>query len=113
MARLYANENFTRNVVAALNRLGHDVISTYELGKANQKIPDGEVLKTVIAQDRAVLTFNRKDFIKLHRNDANHAGIVICKEILDVELMAALIHEALEQTDKLVRQLIRVNRKGL
>ena len=33
---LYADENFPLRVVEELRRLGHDVITAYEDGKANQ-----------------------------------------------------------------------------
>ncbi len=44
MARLYSNENFPLPVVVELRRLGHDVLTVQEAGKANQEIPDDEVL---------------------------------------------------------------------
>lgn len=50
MARIYANENFYRPVVAKLREFGHDVLTTLEAGKANQKIPDEEVLLFAIAE---------------------------------------------------------------
>lgn len=40
MARLYANENFPFLVVAELRRLGHDVVTVRETGKANRATPD-------------------------------------------------------------------------
>jgi Domain of unknown function (DUF5615) len=36
MARLYANENFPLLVVLELRRLGHDVVTVRETGKANR-----------------------------------------------------------------------------
>lgn len=44
MARLYANENFPLPVVESLRKLGHDVLTTWEAGKAEQAIGDSEVL---------------------------------------------------------------------
>ena len=44
MARLYSNENFPRPVVEALRHRGHDVLTSLEAGRANQGIPDDEVL---------------------------------------------------------------------
>jgi len=37
MARLYGDENFPYPVVLALRRLGHDVLTAQEAGKAGQK----------------------------------------------------------------------------
>jgi len=44
MARLYANENFPFPVVAELRRLGHDVATVRDTGKADRATPDSEIL---------------------------------------------------------------------
>jgi hypothetical protein len=44
MAAIYSNENFPKRVGEKLRRLGHDVLTSYEAGQANQKIPDDQVL---------------------------------------------------------------------
>jgi hypothetical protein len=54
--RLYANENFPLPVVEELRRLGHDVLTSLDAGKAGQAIPDDEVLAFAIAEGRALLT---------------------------------------------------------
>lgn len=43
MARLYANENFPVDVVRELRALGHDVLTTHDVGKSNQGIEDDAV----------------------------------------------------------------------
>jgi predicted nuclease of predicted toxin-antitoxin system len=68
MASLYSNENFPKRVVDELRQLGHDVLTSYEAGRANQKIPDDQVLQFAISRNRAVLTLNRSDFIRLHQD---------------------------------------------
>ena len=110
MARLYANENFPFPVVAELRRLGHDVLTIQETGKANRKIPDPEVLRLSHADQRAELTINRKDFRRLHRQSQDHSGIIICTRDLDFNGQAGRIHEAIQGYDSLDGQLIRVNR---
>lgn len=40
MARLYSNENFPLPVVEELLRLGHDVLTLQETGKAGQGVTD-------------------------------------------------------------------------
>jgi len=40
MAQLYADEDFPFPIVERLRQLGHDVATTYELGRANQAISD-------------------------------------------------------------------------
>ncbi len=78
MARLYANENFPQPVVQELRRLGHDVLTVVETGKAEQSWPDEAVLEFARSEGRAILTLNRKHFIKLHQQSPDHAGIVCC-----------------------------------
>ena len=78
MSRLYANENFPHPVVLELRRLGHDVLTVQETGKADQALPDEAVLKLAADEGRAVLTINRLHFIRLHRSQPNHAEIVVC-----------------------------------
>lgn len=77
MAKFYSNENFPLPVVEALRMLGHDVLTTQDAGKAGQAIPDEEVLAFAIAEERAVLTINRKHFIRLHGEQPAHAGVVV------------------------------------
>ena len=55
MARLYANENFPLAVVVELRRLGHDVLTIHETGKAGQAVSDEAVLAFASAEGRAVL----------------------------------------------------------
>jgi len=43
VARLYANEHFPARAVAELRRLGHDVLTVQETGRANLRWPDAEV----------------------------------------------------------------------
>ena len=54
--RFYADENFPLPVVAELRRLGHDVVTAFEDGRANRGIDDEAVLKRATTLDRIVLT---------------------------------------------------------
>ena len=110
MARLYANENFPFPVVEELRRRDHDVVTVAETGKANQKLSDDQVLEFAISDDRAVLTFNRKDFFRLHRQRPNHRGIVACTYDPDFVSLAERIDAALANATELDGQLMRVNR---
>ncbi len=56
MARFYSNENFPLPVVGELRRLGHDVLTLYEAGQANQAVPDEAVLQTASDDNRILLT---------------------------------------------------------
>jgi hypothetical protein len=110
MAKLYADEQFPKDTTVTLRSLGHDVLTVQEAGKANQRIPDDAVLAFATEQDRAVLTLNRSDFIQLHKQSSDHAGIVACTENPDFERLAIKIDEAIATLDALRGQLIRVYR---
>jgi hypothetical protein len=68
MARLYANENFPLPAVEELRRLGHDVLTSYESGRAGQAVPDEDVLAFAVAEARILITLNRKHFVRLHQS---------------------------------------------
>jgi hypothetical protein len=110
MARLYANENFPWPVVEELRRHRHDVLTIQETGHANQAMPDAAVLAFATAEGRVMLTLNRKPFIRLHRNGQEHAGIIVCTYDPDFSALAQRIHNALNQQESFVGQLIRIYR---
>lgn len=110
MARLYANENFPVAVVERLRALGHDVLSTHDAGMSNRSIEDDAVLRFAIDSDRAVLTLNRKDFMRLHRAIPCHAGIVVCTENSNFDDFAARIDAAIRDQGVLANHLVRVVR---
>jgi len=62
---------------------------------------------------RAVITINRRDFIRLHRQQPNHRGIIVCTEDADIEGQARRIHEVISTLQTLDGLLIRVNRPSL
>jgi len=112
MASLYSNENFPRRVVEELRLLGHDVLTSLEAGRANQKIPDDHVLAFATEQNRAVLTLNRLDFIRLHRETSiSHAGIIVCtRDDANPAPFALRIHDALVADGDPAGKLIRIVR---
>ena len=110
MARLYSNENFPLPVVEELRRLGHDVLTVAEAGKAEQAISDPVVLAFATVEKRAVLTINRKHFVRLHNENASHAGIIVCTLDMDFAGQAERISSAIGLHGELNGQLIRINR---
>jgi predicted nuclease of predicted toxin-antitoxin system len=118
MARFYADEQFPRAATHYLRLLGHDVLTVQEAGNANQRIPDDQVLAYATANSRAVLTINRQDFIRLHKEQIDHCGIVACTENRDYKRLAVKIDEAVSSIafgtsgaiESLNGQLLRITR---
>ena len=107
---LYADENFPLRVVEELRRLGHDVLTALEDGKANQAISDIDLLGRATEINRVLLTLNRQDFKRLHFQSVGHAGIVICTEDPDRLGQAERISASLATAVDLHGKLIRVYR---
>lgn len=112
MARFYSNENFPFPTVEELRKLGHNVLTIQETGRANQKYPDDAVLTSASLDNRIVLTINRKHFIRLHNISSDHQGIIVCTYDPDYAGQANRIDKAIQAQDSLVGKLIRVNRPG-
>jgi predicted nuclease of predicted toxin-antitoxin system len=113
MASLYSNENLSIDLVERIREFGYDVLTSYQAGQANQAIPDDEVLAYATTNQRSVITFNRDDFVALHRSGIDHAGIIICKDDRDYLQQAQALHAFLaNQTDSLQNRLVRVLRQN-
>jgi predicted nuclease of predicted toxin-antitoxin system len=107
MARFYADENFSLRVVERLRALGHDVLTVQEAGEAGGD--DARVLAYATASGRIVLTFDRRDFERLHRASSTHAGIVSCT-FDKPDALATRIDQAVVGIGSLADQHVRVNR---
>lgn len=112
MARLFADENFPLPVVVELRRLGQDVLTIQEAGMANQQMADEALLALATAQNRAVLTLNRRHFVRLHNAGAKHAGIIVCTFDPDFVRQASRVNDVL-RPDALEGLLLRVNRPAV
>ena len=110
MARLYADEDVPFSVVELLRQLGHDVVTTFEAGRANQSIEDADQLAFATKLDGVILTRNRRDFIALHRRFTHHAGIISITDDPDLNGQARRIDQALNCFGSLSNQHLRVNR---
>src|SRR6266581_707597 len=110
MMALYADENFPLRVVEELRRLGHDVLTALEDGKANQSITDSDLLARATETSRALLTLNRLDFKRLHRQMPDHAGIIICTEDPDRVGQAQRVSASIAGAGELSGRLLRVYR---
>ena len=110
MAGLYSNETFRAPVVAGLRTLGHDVLTSLEAGNAGQSIPDDAVLAFATAHGRALLTLNRRHFIRLHTAGVARADVIACTFDPDFAAQAGRIDAAIRAIPNLAGQVVRVNR---
>ena len=90
--------------------MGHGALTIQETGKASQRVTDEQVLALATSENRAVLTINRKHFIRLHREKPQPAGIVVCTFNADFIGQAGRIHAAVASMPEMTGQLLRVNR---
>lgn len=110
MARLYADENFPGPSVEALAERGHDVLTSHAAGKAGMAVPDEEVLAFASAEQRILLTMNRRHFIRLHQEGQAHAGIIVCTFDPDFAALAGRIDALLAEHADWAGRIERVNR---
>jgi predicted nuclease of predicted toxin-antitoxin system len=110
MADLLADENFPLPVVEELRKRGHDVVTWPETGLANIRYVDPLVLQLAVREERALLTINRKDFIRLHEQSNEHEGVIVCTQDLDFPGQAQRIHDAIVAEGPLRGKLLRINR---
>ncbi|NEO95647.1 MAG: hypothetical protein F6K56_37945 [Moorea sp. SIO3G5] len=108
MARLYADEQFPLPVVQILRDFGHNVLTVQEAEKAGDS--DAEVLAFAVNNNRAILTQNRRHFIRLHLEQPKHHGIIVCTDDRDIKSLAQRINQAISKEEPLTNKLIRVNR---
>ncbi|MFN0021139.1 MAG: DUF5615 family PIN-like protein [Pirellulaceae bacterium] len=112
MALLYADEDVPLPVVQRLRQLGHDVLTAFEAGQANQSLDDAQQLAFATSLGRSLLTRNRRHFIPLHRRSALHAGIVSITDDPDFAGQADPIDAELAVYSNLAGQHLRVNRQS-
>lgn len=112
MSRFYADEQFPLPVVKCLRVRGHDVLTVQDAGNSDKGIPDDAVLAFAVAQKRIVLTLDRYDFVKLHRINAVHFGIVVCTNDRNWELFANSIDQAVSAQQNMAGKLIRITRSA-
>ena len=114
MTQLLADENLIFPVVDLLRRYDYDIVTLSDMNLAGQAIPDDEVLVLATSLKRCVITLNRKDFIKLHNQQPDHAGILVCTVDPNFLTLADRIHICLSQAGlSTTGQLLRVQRPAL
>jgi predicted nuclease of predicted toxin-antitoxin system len=81
--RLYLDRHIITQLAVDLREHGYDVLTTQEAGKDTAS--DAEQLVFATAENRAILTFNIRDFAPLHRDwqaaGRSHAGIIVSQQL--------------------------------
>jgi len=81
--KLYLDEMIPVALAEVLNQYGHDAITARQANMLGKD--DNEQLEFAASRGRVILTFNLKDFIKLHKewlvNGKSHRGIIVSPEI--------------------------------
>ena len=82
--KLYLDEDAQRaSLVRALRVRQYNILTCNEAQQTG--IPDAEQLGFAISQQRTILTFNRGDFVRLHKdymsNERTHSGIIVSDQL--------------------------------
>src|SRR6266540_5950978 len=97
MTKLLLDEDTHSGLVPALRRRGIDAIHVRDLNRDG--LSDEEQLKEAIRLNRAILTFNQKDFDRLHKQSIaegiHHFGIIMGPQMT--------LSETLKRTVSLLR----------
>jgi len=105
--RLYLDEHVPAILASALAAHGIDCLTTQDAG--NPGLSDEDQLAFAASRGRALVTFNRKDFLILARQwqeqGRPHAGLILSRELPVSELLRRFrrflrLHESEELTDQ-------------
>ena len=91
--RLYLDEHIWRDLTQKLQDNGYDAVHVYDVERGG--LPDEAQLEFATRQDRAILTYNAKDFIPLvefwYEADRDHAGVIVSTELEHGELLRRVL----------------------
>ncbi|MEG3941006.1 DUF5615 family PIN-like protein [Microcoleus sp. S36b_A3] len=109
MARIYAGEDFPRQVAHNLRSFEPDVVTVRPAG--NARIFDrGCISAFAIVENRAVLIVNRRDFFQRHKLKPKRCGIPPCTQNNGIARQTANMNDAISTAETLRGKLIRVDR---
>ncbi|MFQ6054444.1 MAG: DUF5615 family PIN-like protein [Methanosarcinales archaeon] len=90
--KIYTNENISSVVAKVLREWSYDAISAPEAGLLTS--PDEEQMEFAVTQRRAIVTFDIKDYPRLHAeyisSGSHHCGIIVSKQLVIKELLRRL-----------------------
>lgn len=108
MLKLYLNENVPEAISKGLILRGYDALTTRKAG--NSGISDLNQLKFATKENRSLVSFNVKDFSKIHleymEKDLKHKGIILSKQLPVGVIMKGLIKIMLLKTQEEVENNI-------
>ncbi len=91
--KLYLNEHLSPRLAVQLRRYGFDALSSHEAERLSDR--DEDQLAFAASQQRALVTFNVGDFVRLHQqyvaDGRPHWGIILSTE----ESISVLLHRLL------------------
>jgi hypothetical protein len=109
MGSFLADEDFDHRIASSLRQQGHDILTLGVLGLAGASVSDERIIALAHERTRAVLTHNRRHFVRLHRQGLTHSGIVISSHARDAAAQALRIHQVITGVPALAASLVRVN----
>ncbi len=81
--KFYLDENIPIAVAAALQNRGVDALTAHEAGMLGSD--DAAQLRFATVQSRVLVTFNKRDFVRLHgetlQRGERHSGIIVTDEL--------------------------------
>jgi uncharacterized protein with PIN domain len=90
--KIYLNENLSWKIAKALREYGYDVVSSHEAGMNSEE--DDMQFEFAISEQRAVLTNNFGDFVRLYDEYATlgkeHYGVILTTKCTVGEIVKRL-----------------------
>jgi uncharacterized protein DUF5615 len=91
--RLFLDEDVHAALAAALRKRGHDAVLALETKRLG--LSDESQLNFATQENRALVTFNVGDFVRLHNRwideRREHAGIIVSKQLPVGEMLRRLL----------------------
>ena len=92
---LYLDENVPTDLAEALRQRGFDATTALEAGLAHKGISDEDQLRFASQNERAILTFNARDFapmaVRWATSGQYHAGVMLSPERTVAEMLPEVL----------------------
>jgi len=91
--KLFLDEDIHTGLSRALQQRGHDVVHAQDLKRKGKS--DSEQFAFAVQEERCLVTFNVRDFVKLHNQYAEqnqeHWGIIVARQMPIGETLRRLL----------------------